>query len=187
MAQRKESGWFEQMGFTSNEVPLTHTIAYTLRGLLECSPYLTEAISQKSLAAVQRASEKILVRSDLTKHDAPSRLAGLPATLDEEWKSDAYYSCLTGNAQIAIILLKLYELNNDRRLLTAVHHLVDQLKATQSLNNTNLGIKGGIAGSYPIWGGYGRFAYLNWATKFFADALLLKASLNLLVSSTPAT
>jgi len=25
----------------------------------------------------------------------------------------------------------------------------------------------------PIWGGYSRFEYPNWAPKFFADALIL--------------
>ena len=29
------------------------------------------------------------------------------------------------------------------------------------------------AGSQPLWGGYGPFNYLNWAAKFYMDALLL--------------
>ena len=31
---------------------------------------------------------------------------------------------------------------------------------------------GGMAGSTPIWGGYARFEYPNWAAKFFADGLM---------------
>jgi hypothetical protein len=34
-------------------------------------------------------------------------------------------------------------------------------------------VRGGIAGSLPIWGDYSRFEYPNWAAKFFADALLM--------------
>ena len=33
-------------------------------------------------------------------------------------------------------------------------------------------VRGAVAGSYPIWGGYGAYEYLNWAAKFTADALL---------------
>jgi len=34
-------------------------------------------------------------------------------------------------------------------------------------------VRGGIAGSWPIWGAYSRFEFPNWAAKFFADALML--------------
>ena len=37
----------------------------------------------------------------------------------------------------------------------------------------NKGIRGGIAGCYPVWGGYIQYGYPNWAAKFFIDALLL--------------
>jgi len=36
-------------------------------------------------------------------------------------------------------------------------------------------IVGGIKGSHPIYGEYGKDQYLNWAAKFFADALMLEA------------
>jgi hypothetical protein len=32
---------------------------------------------------------------------------------------------------------------------------------------------GAIPGSFPIWGRYEPFAFPNWATKFFCDALML--------------
>jgi hypothetical protein len=34
--------------------------------------------------------------------------------------------------------------------------------------------RGAIPGSFPIWGRYEPFAFPNWATKFFCDALLLE-------------
>ena len=34
-------------------------------------------------------------------------------------------------------------------------------------------LRGGIAGSAPIWGDYSRFEFPNWAAKFFADALMM--------------
>ncbi len=38
-------------------------------------------------------------------------------------------------------------------------------------------IAGGVKGSFPVSGEYGRFQYLNWAAKFFIDANLMEAAL----------
>ena len=45
------------------------------------------------------------------------------------------------------------------------------------MNTENPGIFGGISGSEPIYGIYGRFEILNWAVKFFLDAQMLEQSL----------
>jgi len=50
--------------------------------------------------------------------------------------------------------------------------MLHALKATQSRDAGDPGIRGGIKGSSPLTGWYGRFEVLNWATKFFADALM---------------
>jgi hypothetical protein len=34
--------------------------------------------------------------------------------------------------------------------------------------------RGGIKGSFPVDGSYGKFQYLNWACKFFIDSHLLE-------------
>ena len=47
------------------------------------------------------------------------------------------------------------------------------LKTMQKLDVMDPVVRGGIAGSSPIWGDYSRFEYPNWAAKFFADALLM--------------
>jgi hypothetical protein len=98
----------------------------------------------------------------------------LPATLDDNWNSNENYSCLTGNAQIAVIWLKLYKINGDARFLNAALKIIDQLKMIQNLHTKNSGIRGGIPGSYPIWGKYMEYSYPNWGTKFFADAIMLQ-------------
>jgi hypothetical protein len=179
LACTKENGWFSQMGFTINETPLTHTIAYTLRGLMESSLYLAKETKQKILSIVQKASENIMRTYGLMgeKSDPRSMPMYLPATLNEKWKSKDNYSCLTGNAQLSIIWLKLYNINNDARFLKAALELIDQVKTTQSLDCKNLNIRGGIAGSYPIWGRYGRFTYISWSSKFFADSIMLQESI----------
>jgi rhamnogalacturonyl hydrolase YesR len=56
-----ENGWVEDMGFyRGDEKPLTHTIAYTLRGLLECSSFFDEDLKLKTQDIVKRATERIL-------------------------------------------------------------------------------------------------------------------------------
>ncbi len=50
---------------------------------------------------------------------------------------------------------------------------LDYLKTCQKLDASDSAVRGGIAGSSPIWGDYSRFEYPNWAAKFFADALMM--------------
>jgi len=37
----------------------------------------------------------------------------------------------------------------------------------------NPGLRGGVKGSFPFDGAYGRYEILNWATTFYVDAMLL--------------
>jgi len=46
------------------------------------------------------------------------------------------------------------------------------LKGTQNRRSREPGVRGGIKGSWPVGGDYGAYEVLNWATKFFADALM---------------
>ena len=57
----------------------------------------------------------------------------------------------------------------------AAQRSLEFLATLQILDSPDDGIRGGIAGAYPIWGDYGRFEYLNWAAKFFAEALMLRS------------
>jgi hypothetical protein len=174
LTHAKENGWFSLMSFTANETPFTHTIAYTLSGLLESASYLGEEGRQKILHIVQKASENIMMTYESQQKATQAMPRYLHATLNEEWKSKDNYSCLTGNAQLAIVFLKLNAMNNNTQFLRTALNLIDQLKARQSLDCRNPGIRGGIPGSYPIWGKYAILSYPNWAAKFFVDALILK-------------
>ena len=44
----------------------------------------------------------------------------------------------------------------------------------QDLTQRDLNRAGGLKGSHPVNGGYLTWRYPNWATKFFADALMLE-------------
>jgi uncharacterized protein YyaL (SSP411 family) len=177
LTRTNSNGWIDFMEFEEGKEPFTHTIAYTLRGLLECSHYVNKEIKNEIIGAVLAASKNIINAYESLKQFNKSHKRFMPGSFDNNWDFKINYSCLTGNAQLAIIWMKLSQITGDPYYHEIAMELVEQLKTTQSLKSNNEGIRGGIAGSYPIWGDYVSFGYPNWASKFFADAIILKMSI----------
>ncbi len=173
----RPNGWFEKMAFIENGLPLTHTIGYTLQGLLESSPHLGDEMRKRAIAAARSAAEHILITYEATKDDPYAMPRYLTALLDEQWRPRARYSCLTGDAQIALVWLGIYRLTRDARFLNAALKMLDHVKKTQIVRRARNGIRGGIAGAHPVWGEYQDFVYPNWAAKFFADAIMTQESI----------
>ena len=117
-------------------------------------------------AAVAVAAERLLERLERSRV-----LAGV---LNHEWQPQSSYVCLTGNAQLAALWIRLAEIVGDSRFVNAAFKAIDDVKRAQSLESRSAGIRGGVAGSAPIGGGYIPFAFPNWAAKFFIDALCAK-------------
>ena len=160
------NGWFEQAGFTGDQTaPFLHTIAYTIRGLLEADAHFED----ERLGAVAKKSADVLLK----RHQREGILAG---AYDAAWRGADYY-CLTGNAQMAIVWLKLYQQTGETAYQTAAEETIDFLTTTQRLDGPD-GVRGAIKGSLPVWGRYMYLRYPNWAAKFFADALLLAERTN---------
>lgn len=187
IAQAGENGWFEKASFREGDLPFTHTIAYTMRGLLESVSALPEELGDEVLRTVGTGAERILMLFERGKKDPKAMPPLPPGRLDSRWRSDDSYSCLTGNAQTALIWLKLYRDHGfDARYLNGALKIVELLESTQILDSSNPGIRGGIAGSYPVWGGYIRYGFPNWAAKFYADAeMLLEATMKELEGVSP--
>lgn len=159
-----DTDWFEYAAFSPDEVPYLHTIAYTTRGLLEAGIRLEDDSMVSTAAAT---ADRLLECRD--------RNGPLRGAYDRKWTGSDYY-CLTGNAQTAIIWLRLYEYGGEKRYLEAANAEIAFLK-THHLLDGPAPIQGAIGGSSPIWASYMRLRYPNWATKFFADALLTKMGL----------
>ncbi len=166
--QQLDNGWFKknELPPPNISIPYTHTISYAIEGFLWSGLLLNDSSLIKT--ALKGA---VPILNYYFKHSY------LPGTLNEKWKSNDTYSCLTGNAQISLMWLKLFEITKDKRFFIGASRMNTYLKSKQfSLPIKPL--KGAIAGSDPLWGdllnnkGYCRLAYLNWATKFFIDALL---------------
>ncbi len=160
--QQKNNGWFFNNDLIVGLPPLTHNIAYTIRGLLESGIILQR--NDFIISALKSASKLM---------DIFTLKGYLQGGYDEDWNSNVNFRCLTGEAQIGIIWLRLYEITNDKNFINAAKKIALQVAKTQIISSkTYPSIRGGIAGSYPIWGKYVRFGYPNWAGKFFADLLM---------------
>ncbi len=63
------------------------------------------------------------------------------------------------------------------------------LKRTQNRHGREPGVRGGIKGSWPVGGDYGAYEVLNWATKFFVDALMRHEAvqMNSLAATSPVS
>jgi hypothetical protein len=140
---------------------LTHTLAYTIRGLLEIG--LLTAKDELVRAAVKAATA----------------IAGcigedgfVPGRLDSRFRPAAKYVCMTGTAQLAGLWLKLHKMTGTPLYRDAALKANKYLMRRHDITSTNPTIRGGMPGSWPVWGGDGRFKILNWAVKFFIDALL---------------
>ena len=163
LSRKKSNGAFSDWGFEQGKPAFTHTIAYTIRGLQE-SARLLNKIDEYSMPTKQ-ALEFLLRKAEFSN-------GKLPGAFDGEWKADDSYVCLTGNAQIAICLLILESYEKDLRIVNAAAKLVDFVCDAQRNSSPLKGIRGGVAGSYPLWGKYMTFRYPNWSAKYHCDAML---------------
>lgn len=161
--QEEGDGWFRKNCLNDNEHPLLHTIAYTSQGLLESGILLGNA---RCIDAARRTSSRLKEQVG-----ADGRM---PGRFDRSWNHAAAWCCLTGMAQTTIVWQRLDRLDETKHYKEEVEKVISFLKCTQDLTSSEDGVRGGIKGSYPVNGGYGTYRLLNWAAKFFIDALLLK-------------
>jgi hypothetical protein len=163
MAQQLENGWFQNNAFRANESPLVHTIAYAARGLLEAGRIVQQS---QYIQAATRTADALLMKQ--------RKDGALHGKYDQNWQPTVGWTCLSGNAQTAIIWLKLHMLSGNKTYFEAARKANVFLKKTQNLRAKDPGVRGGIKGSHPFYGRYMPYRYPNWAAKFFLDALMLE-------------
>jgi hypothetical protein len=162
LKQQQSNGWFAHNCLSRSEAPLTHTIGYALQGILEVGVLSGRDDFQ---TAVRRGIDPLLEKI------APDGY--LPGRFYADWEPGSFSSCLTGNAQIALVCFRLAEVTGETRYATSANRLLDFLKSLQARDLPNPALNGAIGGSFPLLGEYMRSGYPNWATKYFLDALLL--------------
>jgi hypothetical protein len=160
----RPSGWIDGINLRGHPIYL-HFIAYVLQGVLETASLLRRS---DALGAVERSAWVFLRKFESSKL--------LPGAYESDLNNGREFTCLTGNAQMSCVWLRLYESTGDLRYLNAALKMNEMLKPLISLRGQS-GIAGGVSGSWPIWGPYQPLRYISWGGKFFADALLLEQRL----------
>ena len=160
MGQQEPNGWFANNCLNDPEAPLSHTIGYTLQGILEIG---IAAQREDLIAAARSGVDPLLSAASLPR----GFLAGL---------------LLLGLGTGGVLLVSDGQCSACRGLLSALREsrvrtnidappdsLLNYLKALQVLEGPDPGVNGAIGGSYPLLGSYMTAGYPNWATKYFLD------------------
>lgn len=143
--------------------PLTHTLAYSMRGLMEIgvatgnTRYVDHACRMAEAIAVHQRQD-----------------GAFAGRYDADWQPAARWTCLTGNSQLALNFFRLCRITGDRRFEKYAIHANRFNRRAQDLRQQDPNRYGGLKGSHPIDGEYITWRYPNWAAKFFIDALLLE-------------
>lgn len=171
LRSQRDNGWFENCCLDDPTRPLTHTIGYALRGLIEAYNFTKDRVL---LDAARRTSDGLLsaLRAD----------GSLPGRLYPNWTAAVKWICLTGNVQIAHSWLLLYQCTGDSRYRDAAYAANQYVRRSMKIDGPPE-TRGAIKGSFPLWGDYGSYQYLNWACKFFVDANTCERDVRLLESS----
>jgi uncharacterized protein YyaL (SSP411 family) len=161
---QQDNGWLANCCLTDPVRPLTHTLGYALRGIVEGYRFTRESTL---LTAARRTADGLL---------GAIRPSGfLPGRLRADWRPAARWACLTGTAQIATCWLLLYQETGDVRYRTAAAAANRYVRRTVKVTGP-LETRGAVKGSFPVWGEYGQYQYLNWACKFGIDANMLEGA-----------
>lgn len=164
-AQAQSNGWLPGNCLTDNadDSALTHTIAYSIRGLLEVG------LSVGKPQYVEHALQMAKAVSHLQSADG-----SLPAYYSPSWEKRANWTCVTGNAQMAINWMRLARETGEKQLNRHAELATRFCMSVQNLQTQDLNTWGAVKGSHPINGGYMTWRYPNWAAKFLMDALMLQ-------------
>jgi hypothetical protein len=162
LSQQTANGWFQKCCLDDPDNPLTHTLAYAWRGVLEAYLFARDA---EFLKAAQKTANGVLktLRRD----------GFIPGRIDEEWQGAVEWACLTGSVQIAHCWLLLYRLTDEERYRDAAYVVNRYVRQRMQVSGPPE-IVGGIKGAFPVDGAYCDYNYINWACKFFVDSNILE-------------
>jgi hypothetical protein len=163
LSRQHRNGWLPDCCLSNVEEPLLHTLAYSMQGLLGIGRLIGR---DDLIAGAQRLA------------DAELRILSaegfLPGRQRHDFTAAVDWCCLTGSAQTSAVWSQLFLLTQDQKYRSGVELVNRYLMARHDIRNADPRLRGGLAGSWPVWGGYGRLQILNWATKFLLDALTLE-------------
>ncbi|MGH7681806.1 MAG: hypothetical protein ACRENN_07445 [Candidatus Eiseniibacteriota bacterium] len=167
LSRQLPNGWLPDCCLTDPRAPLLHTLAYSMQGLIG----IGRLTGRKDLIEGARRladAELHVLRPD----------GFLPGRQFWDFSPAVPWSCLTGSAQTSIVWSELYQLTGDEKYRRAVRRVNRYLMARHDIRNADPRLRGGVPGSWPVWGDYARLSLVNWGAKFLADALSLEARIS---------
>ena len=165
LSSQSPNGWLARCCLDDPTQPLTHTLGYALRGVLEAYRFSGEPAL---LDAARKTADGLIRASGEDGH--------LPGRLRSDWSASVEWACLTGVAQVATCWLLMFEHTQETQYRDAAFRANKFVRRTIRVEHP-LETLGGVKGSFPVDGDYGQFEYLNWAAKFAADSLMLEIDL----------
>jgi len=160
LAHLEPNGWLPNCCLSDPRAPLLHTLAYSMHGLMGIGKITGR---DDFIAGAQLLADAQLGVMDPDGFIPGRQYADLSPAVD--------WCCLTGSAQTSIIWSDFYMRTGAEKYREAVRLVNDYLLARHDIRNPDDRLRGGVPGSWPVWGDYGRLRILNWATKFLVDAM----------------
>jgi hypothetical protein len=160
-----DNGWFKNCCLSDYSQPLTHTLGYVLRGILEAYRF-TEDVT--FLTAARKTADGLL--------KALGSEGDLPGRLNSNWEGTVPWTCLTGTAQVAYSWLALYQYTDELKYRDAAFAANQYVRRTVNVVGRP-DVRGGVKGSFPISGAYCAYEYPNSACKFFIDSNLFELAI----------
>jgi hypothetical protein len=162
LTHQAPNGWFNHSCLSDVDRPLTHTIGYTLRGVLEAYRHSKDPAL---LIACRKTASGLMT--------ALQPNGFLPGRLNRKWQGTVDWACLTGTAQLALCWLILYQFTGNVAYRDAAFVANRYVRRTVKVDGQPE-TRGAVKGSFPVGGAYGSYEFLNWACKFAVDANLME-------------
>jgi hypothetical protein len=171
---QRDNGWFDKCCLSDPTRPLTHTLGYVLRGILEAYRISGD---DRYLDASRRTADGILsaLRAD----------GYLPGRLYPNWRGAVSWVCLTGTVQIAHCWIALAQITGDDKYRNAGFAANKFVRRSVSVDGP-AETRGAVRGSFPVSGDYGHLEFLNWSAKFFVDSMVLERKMRQSTETTDA-
>jgi hypothetical protein len=160
-ATKYRSGFFADCGFFPGKPAILHAVVYTLEGFYECSKLMGREDIKTSILQILDGICLIIRHQHKT-----------PAYLNDDFEADFSFICVSGQAQLCALLLKVYLDFGNFVYKESADLLFKQLVHWQIKSNSKEH-NGAFPSSLPVWKNYFPFRYTNWTMKFFLDACWL--------------
>ena len=152
---------FQDWSFDGNASGLSHTIAYTMRGLWESSILLERKDISQSIISSVSWMHNVLI---------PNKDYNLYGSFDTRWSADTSFVCSAGSSQLALLSLIIYKHTGRQDVLKNLDKII--VPVLNSSTRLLLRKHRAIPSSIPVWQKYQRFRFTNWTQKFVIDFIL---------------